>query len=97
MSPFLSNQPDNIHATLDYYLPPANGIPEVAYPGTAAEKLRKYDPHTVEISSMRGQQLFLDQSGFALVHHESADKDIEDADGVRGAYFAETGEMLKSE
>ncbi|OAP55149.1 hypothetical protein AYL99_10849 [Fonsecaea erecta] len=95
---FLANGTDHVvQGTMNYYLDPSKGGFTDFYPQTAGYFRRKYDPHPVQVADIRGieKEFSLDKHGFAVVQHESEEKDFTDDEQVKNRIFAEVAKLLQ--
>jgi hypothetical protein len=86
-----------VTANINYYLEVSQGGTEVIYPGTARDKLRKYDSTLVKITDLRSceEDFTLDIHGFQLVPHASVEKDFDDQEIIKTVVYQEIEDLLK--
>ena len=86
-----------VNTTLNYYLDPSKGGHTEYQIGVSDYYRRKFDPHQVQISDIRGQEdLFkLDTHGFERVKHTSAEKHFDDNERVKQVVYPETEKLIK--
>lgn len=89
--------PSVVTANINYYLEVSQGGTEIIYPGTARDKLRKFDSTLVKITDLRScdEEFTLDVHGFQFVPHTSVEKDFDDEGRVKRVVYQETEELLK--
>ncbi|KAH8667949.1 hypothetical protein BGZ60DRAFT_487313 [Tricladium varicosporioides] len=93
-----NKSPRNVQATLNFFLPNADGSPPApAYVGRPETYFRPSEPHIVTIHDIRGSEdaYSLDTTGFQIVKHESAEKKFEDEEKIKEVYYGEIEEILK--
>lgn len=98
MSTAATNSPRTVSTQLNYYLELDQGGTAFSYPGTARDKLRKYDVVEKQVTDLRSceETFTLDKNGFQLVQHESAEKSFDDEARVKSSVYQETAELLKA-
>ncbi|KIW26502.1 uncharacterized protein PV07_09592 [Cladophialophora immunda] len=95
---FLANGTAHVvQGTINYYLDPSKGGYTEFYPQTAGSFRRKYDPHPAQVADIRGfeTEFNLDKHGFAIVQHESEEKEFADEEQVKDRLFSEVADLLK--
>ncbi|KAE9366225.1 hypothetical protein N431DRAFT_386464 [Stipitochalara longipes BDJ] len=94
--------PRNVHTELSYYTPPPDGRPKspiyIEDEKTRVTSERIYQPATVYDVRGSGVEHTLDKTGIQFVKHESELKvqDFDDEYGIKGRYYGEIEELLKS-
>lgn len=86
-----------VDTTLFYYLEVKDGGIIQTYPGTAFEKRRKHVPHQMTVKDLRPikEQFKIDECGFELVPHVSAEKTFDDEEHVKQVYYPEVIDLIK--
>ncbi|KIW94547.1 uncharacterized protein Z519_04523 [Cladophialophora bantiana CBS 173.52] len=95
---FLANGTTHVvQSTLNYYLDPSKGGVKEFYPSTAGAFRRKHDPHPIQIADIGGfeEEFNLDKQGFAILQHETEEKQFTDDEEVKERLFSEITELLK--
>lgn len=97
MSSTITSLPNVIDTRLNYYLELDKGGSAFVYPGTAGEKLRKFNTVECQIVDMRStnETFTLDANGFQLVQHHSKEQTFDDDVRVKDLVYRETAEMLR--
>lgn len=90
--------PSSINTRLNYYLEVDQGGTTVSYPGTAGDKLRKFDIVEKQVTDMRSCEEFftLDRNGFQLVQNKSRERLFDDEAQVKALVYRETEDLLKA-
>lgn len=98
MSAQVALPPPVVTANINYYLELNEGGTNVIYPGTAGDKLRRYNSTLVQITDVRNcdDQFTLDTHGFQFVQHKSAEATFDDEARVKSDVYTETAELLKN-
>ncbi|KAI5369447.1 Putative hydroxylase/desaturase AsaB [Septoria linicola] len=92
----------NITGALNFYSSDAWAAdqPRKVYLGTVSDKLRKHEPHVVEINNIRATSnpFTLDQNGFQFVTSPAslAGSDFDNDELVKTVYYAEFENLMKS-
>lgn len=92
----------SVSALLNFHSPNAYPAdqPREIYLGTAGDKLRKHEPHLVQITDLRtsSQDFTLDANGFQFVLSQSclSGTDLRNDDVVKKTYYPEVETLLKS-
>ena len=98
--------PKDVPTTLNYYTPnPSSDETPYQYVYDPPEGKKKdnvgLEPHDVVIRDARGKEkeydLSLDTSGFQFVKHVSQEKDFDDQNMIKTAYYKEVEELLQKE
>jgi hypothetical protein len=88
-----------VHATLNFYKPPVDGLKGHQYMYSASVPQRNFgdDPEEVAIHDIRGHEseFTLDKNGFQIVRSPTKGTDFEDEERVKTEYYAEVEELLK--
>ena len=93
--------PRNVDTELSYYTPPPDGSPPspiyLKDTSTRANGPQIFQPVTIHDVRGSGVEHTLDKTGIQFVKHESGLKveDFDDEEKIKGAYYAETEELLK--
>lgn len=96
----------DVPTTLTYYTADleTNEAPHIYIQDPPAGKKKDNlgrEPHDVVVRDARGKEkeydLSLDTSGFQFVKHVSQEKDFEDEERIKDAYYKEVEELLKKE
>lgn len=92
------NQVHDVKTTLNYYKDPGDGTaPLPSIVGKPETYERPAEPLATTIHDIRGQEskYNLDDHGFLLYHHISAENDFLDDDQIKRVYYPETEQLLK--
>lgn len=91
-----------VPALLNFHSPDAwpAGKPREIHLGTAGDKLRKHEPHLVQITDLRTspQDYTLDANGFQFVSRQTSlsGAEFQDDDLVKDTYYPEVESLLRS-
>ena len=88
----------NVLTQLNYYKDPGDGSPPPpSYVGRPETYERPAHPLDVTVNDIRGEvdKYMLDQNGFQIYHHTSAEKEFLDDEKIKAEYYPETEQLLK--
>lgn len=94
--------PHDVPTVMNYYKPIDDNEAPYSYVEPPAGKPTSnvgFEPHDVVIHDVRGKEdtVGLDKTGFSFVKHESVEKDFDNEERIKSAYYKEVEELLKKE
>ena len=94
----MATAPESIDTDVSYFLSPENGGGPTTYLiGTVGARRRKFDPHAVKITNIRGKEEFfsLDTHGFELAHYPAKEREFANDEKIREGYYREIEHMMR--